>query len=63
MHNFSAESKKTESPIATQSFAARTWAYCAQSESPLISLFPIYFFVKNQYLNLKIAKEQNFKEF
>ena len=46
MHNFSAESKKTESPIATQSFAARTWAYCAQSESPLISLFPIYFSLK-----------------
>ena len=60
MHNFSAESEKTESPMATQSFAARTWAYCAQSESPLISLFPIYFSLKSEF---EFAKEQNFKEF
>ena len=56
MHNFSAESKKTESRRENVSLL--------YSERITINFtFPDLFLVKNQYLNLKIAKEQNFKEF
>ena len=51
MHNFSAESKKTESPIAISICGENVGLLC--SERITINFtFPDLFFVKNQYLNL-----------
>ena len=49
---------KTESPSATQSVATREqWAYLVQSQN---FTFQTYFFlIRNQFLPLKIDKEQN----